>query len=452
MKNKKIRIVLLAILLVSVIACEYTVHAAKQGLFEAPLDEEQMLVWLKEHNYEVKKIGDNRYSISWVEDLPNGQISEIIYGTDICKVIIESVNNKNTARFTFPLSLGSNPDVSVSSKVVLEKSEEIETIRTVPFRRFDVKTYRYSYVLQNLQNSQKPATVLQVYYTQDIPTNAESSDYFIGVNNPSQLWENSGSFELAGRDLKSVIWRSKDTGIFPGKSQHGFAIQAEHLPTKHIRPVRDSRGFVKVGGEGGYETIGVIVMPGIITARVDVDNKARTSPPLVKIDGKDGAEVLKQIGIRLEIEPVFYFSPTRLKINGRDVWVSSAEKIEEILLQSCPQGKIIGPETIPEDSGILALIQRLETLTSQCVSEGWLNENTSKTLKQHLIDSKTALQNDQEPLASLNLEKFVKELMQMEKAAEPINSSQKHHLTQEASTLLGTNALYLINTIKSRSQ
>ena len=107
-------------------------------------------------------------------------------------------------------------------------------------------------------------------------------------------------------------------------------------------------------------------------------------------------------------------------------------------------GKVIGPEAIPADWDTLKLTQRLESLTSECIKLGWLDESAAKPLKQHLTDSQTALQKNQQSQAKQAIQAFADTLKRMEKETKPSNPSQEPLLTQEAATLLGTNAAYLL--------
>ncbi|RKU16675.1 hypothetical protein C6501_05315 [Candidatus Poribacteria bacterium] len=69
------------------------------------------------------------------------------------------------------------------------------------------------------------------------------------------------------------------------------------------------------------------------------------------------------------------------------------------------------------------------------VPQGWLDEGAARQLKKHLASSQSALQKGQQHQAKQAIQKFANVLKKME-----INVN----LTQEAATLLGTNAAYLL--------
>ena len=417
----KIRITPLIILFVLVgAACQRSSPVLEPKKFKVPRNEEQMLVWLKEQNCEVEKLSENRYSISWKEELPDGQITALMYGKNICKVLIKSTsdknkNSKNTAYFTFLLSLGTNIDAIVSSNVELVQSYP-QLIKLNPDL---MPMYRYNYQIQSLQTSQNPVNVFEVFYSRNIPTHPRDPESLVKypvntprpswmeVENPSNLWENSTesllkAFKLSVRDFKSTIWFAKNLGILPGESQQGFAIQLRSIP-------------------------------GIILAGVDIDNRKREgSEPIIKIDEKS----LSKTDVRRlsRFSGSFQLGYSYLSVNGRNVDISGTEMVGKILLQNLPQGKIIGPEIIPADWDVSKLTQRLETLTSQSVAEGWLDQGAARQLKQYLTDSQTAFPEDRDK-AKREIQKFAEALKEME-----INVN----LTQEAATLLGTNAAYLL--------
>ena len=224
---------------------------------------------------------------------------------------------------------------------------------------------------------------------------------------------------LRARDFKSIIWGSEDEGISPGESQAGLELQFRSIP-------------------------------GIITARVDVDSiNNKKSSFTVKIDGKtisqDDANADFMFRDQIDLNPTNMWTPYfvhSVEIEDKMIEVSSTKMVEEILLQSCPQGKVIGPEAIPADWNALKMIQRLETLISQSVAEGWLDQGAARQLKKHLANSQAALQKGQKLQAKQAIQEFADALKQMEKEIKPSNSSPP--LTQEAATLLGTNTAYLL--------
>ena len=411
--------------------------AAEQQVFRSLLTEEEMLDWLKERDCSVEKLPRKQlYSIYWKEKLPDGQITRIKEGhRDLCDVLIESANGKNTAYFTFSLSLGVSIDVTVLSKCELIKAGgEGHSRETAIHPQVYLPRSHYNYHIKNLQTSDKPVTGFQVYFSRDLITRWGDIDInhslVIRLENPtiqiSQIigytdrpfdsspgLESGGlrsglptinsTFVLNDRGYKSVRW-SKDVEIFPGESPVGFELQFRSIP-------------------------------GIITARVGVDRLKRGKSSLtVKRDGKIINKGFKSMG----------FHDHLVKINGQEIEVSSDEMVEEILLQSQPQRKVVGPETIPADWNALKLIQRLENLTSQCVVEGWLDKSAAEQLKQLLVNSQVSLQREQRVEAKQPIEKFITALEHMAERSETNSSTQEPPLTQEAATLLVINAVYLL--------
>lgn len=435
----KIRITSLIILFVLVVAaCQRPAPVLEPKKFKVPRNEEQMLVWLKEQNCEVEKLSENRYSISWKEELPDGRISGITYGGDVYKVLIESKSSKtdnqdtrrgfkidfspkkNTAHFTFLLRLGINTDVIVSSNVELVQSDPLKDYRFLSDPLMPM--YRYNYQIHNLQTSRDPVNAFQIYYSSDIVTALRDfgvwgdqldSEYprdlnVWDVNSPSNLWETSQVTDTGIKDLKSTLWRSKDIGILPDASQHGFSVQ-----------------FLSV--------------PDIVLAGIDIDRrKGEKSDLIVKIDEKvinnstDARDAGISVGTNLS------WAPSSVSLNRpfNFVDMNGIEMVMKILLQSRPQGKVIGPGIIPADWDVSELTQRLKTLTSQSVAEGWLDQGSARQLKQYLADSQIAFPEDRDK-AKKEIQKFAEALKEME-----INVN----LTQEAATLLGTNAAYLLTT------
>ena len=398
----KIRMTSLIILLVLLVAsCQRPAPVLKPKTFKLPRTEEQMLGWLKERSCEVEKIGENRYSISWKEKLPDGQITRITEGSgEICDVLIESTNGKNIVYFTFSLSLGVSIDVIALSECELFKAAGARQAEEAIHPQIYLPMSRYKYYVKNLQTSDKPITGFQVYFSRDLITRLGDIDVdhsseellsFIRSERSENLTKQiigyasgqfltgitgsrSGEFVLKAREYKSFRWSGKDLDI----SRVDF-------------PVRFRLQFRSI--------------PGIITARVDVDGLSRKSSLVLKKDGKtfkmdDAKEFVTQKVIYIDDaneDSINSFSNDILvTIEGQDINVSSAEMVEEILLQSCPQGKVIGPEAIPADWGVSELAQRLNTLTSQSVEEGWLDESAARQLKKHLANSQSALQKGQQ--------------------------------------------------------
>lgn len=430
---------LIAFLLLIIAMCVNTASGAKLKVFKPHLTEKQMLDWLKEHNYKIERPpGKKLYSISWKKELPDGQITKIYEGRNYGDVLIESTDEKNTAYFTLSLSLGVNIDVIVSSECKLIRAAGEGEEEKIIHPQVYLPVSRYDYRIKNLQASDKLVTDFQVYFSRDLITRWGDIDIdhtlAIRLENPtiqiSQLigytdgpfylsseLEKRGlrvgsptinsTFILNTRGYKSVRW-SKDVEIFPRESPVGFELQFRSIP-------------------------------GIITARVGVDRLKRGKSSLtVKKDGKTiNIDDFKGSGIRGGYNHL-------VEIESQEIEVGSDEMVEEILLQSQPQGKVVGPETIPADWNAVKLIQRLESLTSQCMVEGWLDKNAGEELKQLLVDSQVLLQKDQQTEAKQGLEKFITALKHMAERAETSTSTQEPPLTQEAVTLLMINAEYLL--------
>lgn len=448
----KIRITPLIILLVLVAAaCQRSAPVLEPKTFKVPRAEEQMLVWLKEQNCEIEKLSENRYSISWKEELPDGQITRITYGEeDVCKILIESktskvdnqdtsrklnqihfpndsnnLSSKNTVHFIFPLSLGINTDVIVSSKVELVQLLMPQKMGRRAKSYYPMPIHRYTYQIGNLQISQDPVNTFQIYYSDNIVTHWRDLTIRIGdlfdpenpqhlniidVNSPSNLWETSEVVNTGIEDFKSTMWKSKNIGILPNESQHGFSVQ--------LFSVQNS-----------------LSVPDIVLAGINIDSrKDEKSDLVVKVNGKEirNSTEARNSGISTAVR---LWGSSSVSINRRHVDISGIEMVMKILLQCRPQGKVIGPGIIPADWGVSELTQRLNTLTSQSVEEGWLDESAAKQLKKYLANSQSALQKGQQSQAKQAIQKFADALKEMEIDV---------NLTQEASTLLGTNAAYLL--------
>ena len=271
----------------------------------------------------------------------------------------------------------------------------------------------------------------QIYYSENIVTHWRDISIIIGdlfnpenpqrlkirdVNSPSNLWETSEVGKTGIKDFKSTMWKSKDLGILPNESQHGFSVQLLNVPDSvHLSSVPDS-------------------VPDIVLAGIDIDSrKGEESDLIVKINGKEIRNSTEAQNSDISTEFRFWGSSS-ISINRRDVDISGTEMVMKILIQSRPQGKVIGPGIISADWGVPELTQRLEILTSQSVAEGWLDQDAAKQLKQYLADSRIAFPEDRDK-AKEEIQKFAEVLKEME-----INVK----LTQEAATLLGTNAVYLL--------
>ena len=446
----KIRQTFLITFLVVLVITAYvnTALAAKRTAFKPPRTEDQMRDWLTENNYEVKKQDKGLYAISWKQELPNGKVEDVA-GEDVCKVLIESTGGKNTAHFTFFLNLHVNIDVIVASRT----SRTAETIipKWADVNRYNPKQmYRYHYDIENLSTSQKPVHNFQIYYS---TFQKEWEPWLAGIDiqKPSGLWEGSKQLSLREGKLDSVKWESKDLGILMGESLYGFAFEL---------PLKDSLGaLTEIEIDGKPQTAWQIIdtrrpfqcLPGIITARVDVARNREKFSPTLKVDD----ETINRVETE-EVTPAGLLAMITatiiVQIDGQTSEVTSEERIEKILFQLRPRGEVIGPEIIPPEGwegwNALKLTQRLKTLTSQCVAEGWLDKSAAESLKQHLADIQIALQKAgqsiQNKQAIQAIQAFTDTLKQMEKEIKPSNPSQEPPLTQESMTLLKTNAEYLL--------
>lgn len=428
----KIRpIFLITILVLFTTVCIKIASAAKLKAFKPPRTEEQMLVWLKERNYEVEKLDGDLYAISWEQELSDGEV-EGVYGEDVCKVLIESINGKNTARFTYSLRLNITTNVIVSS--------DVKWIN--PSRQNSI--YHFYYHIENLPSG-KPVNTFYVYYPLSMITTTQQDGFVLqhfipkikDISNPSGpwggweqqssqsgLWENSEEFSrLRPRPghKRRIIWTTGEIGIIAAQSLSGFAIDI--VDGRYRVGSRDQRTY--------------LVLPGITPACIDVDRHSKKITPIFRVDGQI-RDVSK------------YDNPTTdlvVIIEGDRINISSKKTVEEFLDQIRPRGNVIGPEVILKSADALKLIERLEEkLIVQCVSEGWLDKSAAKLLKQHLVAGHTALQDNQSAEARQAIQAFIDTLKQME-GTEPDDSNQEPPLTQEALTLLGTNAASLLRTI-----
>ena len=399
----KIRQILLTVFLVIVIAAYANSEPnSKQGLFQKifipPYTETQMLDWLKEQGYKVEKLDNDLYTISWKHQLPDGKLDDV-YGKDVCNVLIESVNSKNTAHFTYTLRLKNDINVVVSSEV-----EWIE----------NSSSFRFYYSIEGLSTSNRPVNRFQI----DLNDSVRARN----ITNPSELWEDRIVRNLNSErgDVRSIVWRKKGIGIIRGESQHGFAFDGDTSDSSEN------------------------IMPGIFTARVDINRYSPRLYPTIQVNGQvANRESLP--GHDPEIIPSEFVHVITVKIDGKSFWVESDEKVQEILLRIRPQGKVVGPDVLSGGS-VLSYIQRLRMLTSQCAAEGWLDKNGVRLLNQHLS---TALQNvDLMAQVEEGIGKFLDELEQMQTG----RIGSKPSLTQEAATLLRTNADYILKLIESESK
>ena len=428
---------------ISLLINEATV--AKRKAFKPPLTEEHMLAWLKEHGYEVEKLDTDFYSISWKEELPDGQLEAVYYDSSGCKVLIESVNGKNTAYFTFSFRLNVDIDVVISS--------EVERIKQLgPF----LEKHRYHYHIKNLATSGRPVHTFQVdcprrwgYYEDGIIHRVHPLyPYKGGIPNlteivdPSGLWRNWDRPSLTVKGLKSVVWTEEGVGIIAGESQYGFAfdsIDLYQLTSEEVKTSEDSIAVTVVNSEvkGLY-----LSLPGIITARIDIDRSSRLIKPTVQVDGQDtNPESLPGYE---SVDLLNALRGSTVQIDGESVDLSGERTVEELLFQIRPQGKVIGPEAISKEADFSKLTQRLKTLTSQSAAEGWLDGSAARQLNQHLDDSQTALQNGSKRAAKQEIESFMSALYLMGKEKKSSDPSQEPPLTQEAATLLKTNVMYLL--------
>ncbi len=142
-----------------------------------------------------------------------------------------------------------------------------------------------------------------------------------------------------------------------------------------------------------------------------------------------------------------------------DVWTSGNDGRGGELIRTpyyqhySPRGTIIGPVAIGIDTSPLALTRRLETLTSQSVALGWLDEGAAAPLLQHLADSLSAFGKNRHSQAKREIQKFVQALSALEKQTNKTESPSAEMEKQppaeppiiaEALTLLKTNAEYLL--------
>lgn len=124
--------------------------------------------------------------------------------------------------------------------------------------------------------------------------------------------------------------------------------------------------------------------------------------------------------------------------------------------QYAPRGLVVGPVAIPVETNVLELTRRLENLTSQSVTLGWLDASTAAPLQQHLTNTITAFGKNQHSQAKLEIQWFVETLNALEKqnqsavpsgspsaAAENQNPAEPPIIV-EALSLLKTNAAYLL--------
>ena len=121
-----------------------------------------------------------------------------------------------------------------------------------------------------------------------------------------------------------------------------------------------------------------------------------------------------------------------------------------------PRGHVVGPAAIPINTSPLALTRRLESLTSQSVTLGWLDTSAAAPLQQHLTNTITAFGKNQHSQAKLEIQRFVEALNALEKqsptavsSGAPSTEVEKQNLAEppiiaEALTLLKTNAAYLL--------
>ena len=415
--------------------------ATDRQAFKSPLAEAQMLDWLKEQEYKVEKLDTDFYAISWKQRLPDGHIEDV-HGTDVCKVLIESVNGGNTAHFTFSLRLNVDTDVVISSEVEWIKQSRLFSER-----------YRYHYHIESLSTSGSPVDTFQVDCLRHWARYAFSekervviqhgpqrypykgAPILVEITDPSGLWTSWEKSSRVMSGLKSVVWTKEGVGIIAGESQSGFAFDSIYSPDQPELSELYSEVYPDQPDlELEYEEL-YVSLPSIIEARVDVERKSSRIKPTVKVDGQV---------TNYEVNNLLDLFDITVKINGETIDVRSEEKVEELLFQIRPQGKVVGPEAISKELDILKLTRRLKTLTSQSAAEGWLDRSTAKQLKQDLTDIQAALRNDRLIQAREGIQEFHYELMKMQKGIKSGELSHDPPLTQEAATLLGTNAVYLL--------
>ena len=124
--------------------------------------------------------------------------------------------------------------------------------------------------------------------------------------------------------------------------------------------------------------------------------------------------------------------------------------------QYAPRGLVVGPVAIPVETSVLELTRRLESLTSQSVTLGWLDASAAAPLQQHLTNTITAFGKNQYSQAKLEIQRFVEALDALEKqkqtavpSGSPSTEVKKQNPAEpptiiEALTLLKTNATYLL--------
>lgn len=128
--------------------------------------------------------------------------------------------------------------------------------------------------------------------------------------------------------------------------------------------------------------------------------------------------------------------------------------------QYAPRGLVVGPVAIPVGTSPLELTRRLENLTSQSVTLGWLDASAAVPLQQHLTNTITAFEKNQHSQAKQEIQRFVEALNALEKQSQtvskrigktgtPSTEGEKWNpaeppIVEEAFTLLKTNAAYLL--------
>ncbi len=124
--------------------------------------------------------------------------------------------------------------------------------------------------------------------------------------------------------------------------------------------------------------------------------------------------------------------------------------------QYAPRGLVVGPVAIPVETSVLELTRRLENLTSQSVTLGWLDASTAAPLQQHLTNTITVFGKNQHSQAKLEIQRFVETLNALEKqnqtavhsgspsAAVENQNPAEPPIIVEALSLLKTNAAYLL--------
>ena len=332
---------LLALFALSMALFVNTAQAANRKAFKPVHTKEQILDWLKKHNYEVKKLLTKPWLLYSVRLQDRHVYFRPVDGVD---------------------------HVVVSSKVELVKTDQGTTSSE------GMPSFRYYYGFEN------PSIIpfRSIFcYAFEISFNDISRSDIRKITN-SELWTYSEQFS---EDEMQMIW-----------------IPLLGVAISRNLPVLSYKEFM-------FQCQSV---PGITTARVKRHQRENAA------------------------------SDINLKKNKMAISLSGEEIVPDLI------GKVIGPEKIPAEWGALKLTQRLESLTSECIKLGWLDESAAKPLKQHLTDGKTALQNNQQTQAKQAIQAFADALKQMEKEIKTNNPSQEPLLTQEAATLLGTNTVYLL--------